>query len=182
MVNDLTILHVTITVPAGKNCLALDFRFLSQEYPQYVGEFDDGFLVELDENSWKIRAGSSSFNAPANFATDAGGQPLSVNGIGTLALSPAGAAGSGLEGAASAFGGGTALLSAETPITAGSHSLYFSVFDAVDHQLDSGALVDHLHAFNASSYPRGAVPTDEAATPPAPVATAEVPQIAARPS
>ena len=183
VVNDLTILHVAINVPAGKNCLALDFRFLSQEYPQYVGEYDDGFLVELDADNWKIRSGSASFNAPANFATDSEGQPLSVNSTGTLALSPAGAAGSGFEGTneGEAFGGGTALLSAETPITAGAHNLYFSVFDAVDHELDSGAFVDHLRAFDASSCPRGAVPSGEAATPPAPVATATDPQVSGSP-
>jgi hypothetical protein len=186
VVNDLTILHVAINVPAGKNCLALDFRFLSQEYPQYVGEYDDGFLVELDADNWKIRSGSASFNAPANFATDSEGQPLSVNSTGTLALSPAGAAGSGFEGTlgegGEAFGGGTALLSAETPVTAGTHNLYFSVFDAVDHALDSGAFVDHLRAFDASSCPRGAVPAGEAATPPAPVATASVPQVSGSPT
>jgi len=179
VVNDLTILHVAINVPTGKNCLALDFRFLSQEYPQWVGQFDDGFLVELDADNWKIRSGSASFNAPANFATDSSGQPLSVNSTGTLALSPAGAAGSGFEGTegGEAFGGGTALLSAETPVTPGAHDLYFSVFDAVDHALDSGAFVDHLRTFHTAACPAGAVPAGEAATPPAPVATSEVPVI-----
>jgi hypothetical protein len=177
-VNDVTILHVAINVPTGKNCLALDFRFLSQEYPQYVNQFNDGFLVELDADNWEIRPGGQSFNAPANFATDSGGQPLSVNSTGTLALSPAEAAGSGFEGfEGEAFGGGTALLSAETPVAVGAHNLYFSVFDARDHSLDSGAFVDHLRAFHASTCPAGAVTEAEAATPPAPVATSEVPVI-----
>jgi hypothetical protein len=182
-VNDVTILHVAINVPTGKNCLALDFRFLSQEYPQYVNQFNDGFLVELDADNWKIRSGGQSFNAPANFATDSGGQPLSVNSTGTLALSPAGAAGSGFEGfEGEAFGGGTALLSAETPVAAGAHNLYFSVFDARDHSLDSGAFVDHLRAFHATTCPAGAVTEAEAATPPAPTPTSELPVISGSPA
>ena len=183
VVNDLTVLHVAITVPAGKNCLAFDFRFLSQEWPTFVNEYDDGFIVELDANNWKIKTGSASFNAPANFATDSGGQPLSVNSTGALALTAPGAAGSGFEGTNEgiAFGGGTALLSAETPVTAGAHNLYFSVFDAVDHAYDSGAFVDHLRAFHASTCPAGAVTAGEAATPPAPVVTSELPVISGSP-
>jgi hypothetical protein len=170
--HDLTVLHVAIDVPAGNNCLALDFRFLSQEYPQYVGEYDDGFIVELDSNNWKIRAGNASFDAPANFATDAEGNPLSVNSTGTLSLSPEGAVGSGFEGTTGGeeFGGGTALLSAETPVSAGVHNLYFSSFDAGDHSLDSGAFTDNLRSYKAASCPRGAVPAAEVAEPTPPAA------------
>jgi hypothetical protein len=38
VVYDVTVLKVDVTVPAAANCLlGVDFRFLSDEYPEYVG-------------------------------------------------------------------------------------------------------------------------------------------------
>ena len=39
---DVSILKVDVTVPAGANCLTFNFKFLSEEYPVYVGSsFND---------------------------------------------------------------------------------------------------------------------------------------------
>jgi hypothetical protein len=176
-VDDLTTLRVAISVPSGDDCLALDFRFFSEEYPQYVNQFDDGFLVELDRNDWTTTTTGSTFNAPGNFIFDtSNGWPLSVNTTGTLGMTLAGAAGTGFSGTttvspAGAFGGGTALLSAETPVSPGAHVLYFSAFDEGDHALDTGVFLDNLRAFTAASAcPPGAVLASQAAAPTAPSA------------
>ena len=60
---DATVLRVGVTVPAGANCLSVDFRFLSEEYPEFLqGMFNDSFLAELDPvspgSTWRI-SGSS---------------------------------------------------------------------------------------------------------------------------
>ena len=33
---DVTVLAIPINVPAGANCLSFDFRFLSEEYPDFI--------------------------------------------------------------------------------------------------------------------------------------------------
>ena len=47
---DVAILRIDLNVPAGVNCLSsFDFRYLSEEYPEYVGTaFNDAFIAELD--------------------------------------------------------------------------------------------------------------------------------------
>ena len=46
---DVTILQVDLAVPAGNNCLGIDFRFLSEEFPEFVGGgVSDSFVAELD--------------------------------------------------------------------------------------------------------------------------------------
>jgi hypothetical protein len=133
---DVTILKMDLKVAADVNCLSIDFRFLSEEYPEYVGQkFNDAFIAELDDNTWSTSG--SSINAPANFAFAPGNVPISVNATGATSVSPANAAGTTYDAA-------TGLLSASTPITAGSHSLYLSIFDQGDDILDSAVFVDNL--------------------------------------
>ena len=45
------------------------------------------------------------------------------------------------------YDGATELLTAETPVTAGAHTLYLSIFDQGDSGYDSAVLADNLHAF-----------------------------------
>ncbi len=51
---DVTILRLPGTVPAVANpCLNFEFRFLSDEYPEFVGtEYNDAFIAELDTSDW----------------------------------------------------------------------------------------------------------------------------------
>ena len=52
---DVSILRVDLNVPSNQNCLTFQFRFLSEEYPEYVGQgFNDGFIAELDTSDWMI--------------------------------------------------------------------------------------------------------------------------------
>ena len=41
-------LRLNLDVPAGSNCLTLSFRYLSEEWPMFVGQgYNDGFLAGL---------------------------------------------------------------------------------------------------------------------------------------
>jgi Bacterial Ig-like domain len=125
-------------VPADRNCLRVDFRFLSDEFPEYVGgTVNDAFVAELDASNFTINP-DASVNAPNNFAFDAGGNLVSVN---TAAFSETEAAGTTYDGA-------TPRLRASTPITPGLHAIYLSTFDQGDDILDSAAFVDALRLEN----------------------------------
>jgi lysophospholipase L1-like esterase len=134
---DVTVLRVDLQVPATVNCLVgLDFRFLSEEYPEYVGSrYNDAFIAELDRTTWDTSG--STIAAPDNFAFDPTGSPITVNAAGATSMTTAQAAGTTFDGA-------TPLLTAATPLTPGAHRLYLSIFDQGDHIYDSAVLVDNL--------------------------------------
>ncbi len=163
---DVTILKVDLAVPSGSNCLSLDFRFLSEEYPEYVGSaFNDAFVAELDASTWMTSG--SEITAPNNFAFDPSGKVISINASGVTSMTGANAAGTTYDGA-------TPLLRASTPIAPGPHSLYLSIFDQGDHALDSAVFLDNLVLGTTvqGTCVRGATPlyatkTADAATTPA---------------
>lgn len=133
---DVTVLRVDLSVPQDRNCLSIDFRFLSEEFPEYVGQaFNDGFVAELDTTSWTTSG--SSITAPNNFAFDPSGNVISINGSGVADMSASEAAGTTYDGA-------TALLRASSPLNPGAHSLYLSIFDQGDSVYDSAVFVDRL--------------------------------------
>jgi Bacterial Ig-like domain len=153
---DLVTLRVDVNVPAGRNCLRVDFRFLSDEFPEFVGStVNDAFVAELDTSNFTINP-DASVNAPNNFAYDSAGNLVSIN---TAAFSETEAAGTTYDGA-------TPRLRASTPITPGAHSIYFSVFDQGDDILDSAAFLDalRLDTAPADACTQGATPD---LTPPA---------------
>ena len=134
---DVTVLRVDLDVPAGNNCLVgLDFRFLSEEYPEYVGSrFNDAFIAELDRSTWTTSG--SEIVAPDNFAFDPDGNPITINTVGSLSMGEEFSTGT-------TFDGGTPSLTAATPITPGRHSLFLSIFDQGDDAYDSAVLLDNL--------------------------------------
>ena len=138
---DMVTLTTYLQVPQGVNCLAVDFRFFSEEFPEFVGSsVNDGFVAELDVSDFTADAAqNNAVVAPHNFAFDQAGKVISIN---TAGFSAADAAGTTYDGA-------TPLLRATTPITAGAHTVFFSVFDQGDPVLDSTVFLDHLRLFNA---------------------------------
>jgi CSLREA domain-containing protein len=139
---DVSILKVDLQVPAARNCLSIDFRFLSEEYPDYLNtEFNDAFIAELDSSTWTTSG--STISAPGNFAFDPSGEVISINSTGNTAMSHAAAAGTGYF-ADPDQGGSTPTLRANKVITPGAHSLYLSLFDQGDHVLDSAVFLDNL--------------------------------------
>ena len=145
---DVSILQINLDAPLASNCLTFDFKFLSEEYPFYVGsQFNDAFIAELDVSNWTTSG--STITAPNNFAFDASDDVVSVNSTGIGGITQAQGAGTTYDGGGSTViappaggsaGGGTVLLSASTQITPGLHSLYLSIFDQGDQILRLGRL------------------------------------------
>ena len=151
---DLVTLQLDLNVPAGANCLALDFRFMSEEFPESVGSnVNDGFVAELDTSDFT--ADHNSIDAPHNFAFDSTGEVIGVNTDGVSAG----------EAAGTTYDGSTPRLRASTPISAGAHVLYLSVFDQVDASYDSAALLDNLRLFTAPAGACVAGTSDDLAPP-----------------
>jgi hypothetical protein len=156
---DPTTMRVDVNVPAGKNCLAFDFAFYSEEYPNYVGsKFNDAFLAELDRNDWTYDPATNAVTSPGNIAYDPSGKQITVNSTSLTATGD-----TGLQ-----YNGSTVLLTASAPVTPGSHSLYFTIYDAGDGELDSAVFLDNLRALNAAAgtCKTGAQPVEAKLPPP----------------
>jgi hypothetical protein len=133
---DVSVLQIDLTVPAGSNCLTIDFQFYSDEFPEFVNTlFNDAFIAEIDVSTWTTAG--SVISAPDNFAFDPSGSVISINSSGNTAMNSANASGTTYDGA-------TPLLSASTPITPGAHTLYLSIFDQRDLIYDSAVFLDNL--------------------------------------
>jgi hypothetical protein len=133
---DVTVLNVDLLVQPGANCLTFDFKFFSEEFPEWVGtSFNDAFIAELDASTWTTSG--STITAPNNFAFDPVGNVISINAAGVTSMNPANAAGTTYDGA-------TPLLSASTQVTPGAHVLYLSIFDQGDQIFDSAVFLDNL--------------------------------------
>lgn len=139
--NDWTTLKLDVAVPAGDNCLALDYRFLSEEFPEFVGSpFNDAFIAEIDSSSWSV-AGGGELSRSNDFASSPEATPISVNGVGPTAVTPEEAEGTYFDAA-------TGLITTKAPISPGAHSIYLSIFDASDKALDSAVFLDNLRFIN----------------------------------
>ncbi len=151
-VNDPSQLEVDVNVPAGDNCLALDGAFYSEEYPEFVGsEYNDGFIAELDQSTWSYDPSTNQYSAPNNFAFDDQGHLITVNSVDFASDQTD----TGLQ-----YDGSTKLLTMSTPITAGAHKLFFSIFDAGDHIYDSAMFLDNLRTYASSNCAAGAAVAD----------------------
>ena len=144
---DVTVLKTDISVPTGANCLTFDFKFLSEEYPGFVGtQYNDAFIAELDNSTWTTTG--SVISAPNNFAFDSSNNVVSINSTGLGGMSGAAGAGTAFDGVVAGLenggGGATGLLHASTQVTSGTHSVYFSIFDQGDNQYDSAVFLDNL--------------------------------------
>ncbi|MCB0881126.1 MAG: choice-of-anchor L domain-containing protein [Thermoleophilia bacterium] len=155
---DVTTLRIDLNVPATASCLTFGFRFLSEEFPEWVGsQYNDAFIAELDQNTWTAeRTQAPYLEAPANFAADLQGRPITVNAIGDLSVSPS-------EASGTTFDAATRRLRAATPITPGPHRLYLTILDQGDRVFDSAVLIDRLQLSRLTPCTRGvAVDTSQA--------------------
>ena len=147
---DVTIMRIDLRIPKGANCLSFRFRFLSEEYPEFVGdEFNDAFIAELNASTWKASTKDDPrIVAPRNFAVTTGGQPIRINRIGATAMTAASAKGTTYDGA-------TRILRASTRVNRGTRHLYLSIFDQGDRVYDSAVFVDKLIVARRSRCPNG---------------------------
>lgn len=168
--NDVVVLQVQVEVPTGHDHLGIEFVFLSEEWPSFVGSpYGDAFVAELDSHTWSA---SGSLSAPDNFATDQYGQALTLNTAGPN-MSAANAAGT-------AFGGATCRVTNWVAAAPGVHTLYFSIMDRGDWIYDSAILIDGVRTAQHDVRPAPACTTgamveggDNAPPPPQPTTVAD---------
>ena len=151
---DVTMWRIRVKVPKGDNCLSFRFKFLSEEFPEFVKSiYNDAFIAELGVARWNASGKvNPTIHAPGNFATTANGKLISVNGAGVARVSRGRAKGTTYDAA-------TRKLRASTPIKPGSHLLTLSIFDQGDRQYDSAVFIDRLLVRHAANCHSGVVGT-----------------------
>ena len=152
---DVVIMRVDLRVPKKANCLSFRFRFLSEEFPEFVDDiYNDAFIAELGNSDWDASGKADpTISAPRNFASDAAGRPIRVNTIGSESVARSRARGTTYDAA-------TRLLRASTPVRPGVRRLYLSLFDQGDRIFDSAVFIDRLEATRRKSCRSGAVNAD----------------------
>jgi hypothetical protein len=133
--NDMAQLRVELSPPAGATCLAFDFAFYSEEFPEWVGsQFNDAFIAEIGGSDFTII--NDQVVAPLNFAFDTTGNAINVNTV--FGVTP---------NTESTYDGVTPLLRAVTPLEP-SHfpttELVFTITDLGDSVWDSAVLLDRF--------------------------------------
>jgi hypothetical protein len=131
--NDMVQLRLDLAVPSGMNCATFDFGYYSEEFPDYVGGiFNDTFTAEF--GGTQIIINGNDVSAPLNFAYDTQNNIISVNTV--FGVAP---------DTATTYNGGTSLLRAQTPVTAGSNAvIVFTVQDLGDSIYDSAVFLDNF--------------------------------------
>lgn len=144
---DVTIMRIRVHVPQGANCLSFRFKFLSEEFPEFVGtQYNDAFIAEVGHSpNWKASSNQSpSITAPNDFATTRNGESLiTVNGAGVAK--------------GTTYDAATGKLRASTPVKPGNQLLYLSLFDQGDRQYDSAVFIDRLLVRHSNSCKSGLV-------------------------
>jgi len=132
---DTATLTLGFTVPSGMNSLLFDFYFLSQEYPEWVGQYNDTFAATI--------TGSSKVADGTNVAIDPEGHVIEVNSV-TFAIIGAQAA-NFFQGTDFQNNGGTGWLIAGAPVGAGDNiTLTFTIQDVGDGVVSSTVLLDNF--------------------------------------
>ena len=150
---DVTVLRVTANVPANANCLSFEFRFLSEEYPEFVNAgFNDAFIAEIGQSTWTTSG--QTVNAPNNMAFDSQGQPITIDSTGDQNVEPFRAIGTTYDSA-------TRVLRAVSPLAPGQIengqvNVFFSIFDQGDRIYDSAVFIDDLIVDNRPACGSGA--------------------------
>lgn len=147
---DVVIMRIDLNVPRGANCLSFDFKFLTEEFPEFVKDiFNDAFIAELGISNWDASSKDDpTVTAPNNFARDTKGNPIRVNAIGDSTVTAANAKGTTYDGA-------TRRLRASTRVKPGLRRLYLSIFDQGDRVYDSAVFLDNLRTSRAQTCPTG---------------------------
>ena len=134
---DTTILRVDLRVPRGARCLSVSFRFLSEEFDEYVDSpYNDAFIAEMGKSNW-TGLGGARVKAPRDFARGRHDTVISVNRTGDFSTTADRARGT-------TYDAGTRRLRASKPVKPGRARVFFSIFDQADRQYDSSVVLDRL--------------------------------------
>lgn len=143
--NDMVQLTLELEVPSGAEYWAVDWRFFSEEYPEWVGSvFNDAFLIETPSSTFTISG--SDIVAPNNVATDPSGELVTVNTVGAVGMSAANSIGTTYDGATEMF---TTL--APIPPEANTVTIVFSVMDLGDSIYDTTVFLDNFRFSDVES-------------------------------
>ncbi|HWC25902.1 MAG TPA: choice-of-anchor L domain-containing protein, partial [Solirubrobacteraceae bacterium] len=136
---DVTMMRIDLRIPRNANCLSFRFRFLSEEFPEFVDDvFNDAFIAEVNASNWTASTKEDpQITAPRNFAVTAGDAPIRINRIGPTSVSAAAAKGTTYDGA-------TRILRASARVNRATRHLYLSIFDQGDRIYDSAVFIDKL--------------------------------------
>ena len=98
---DVTVLKTDISVPAGANCLTFDFKFLSEEYPGFVGTP----TTTRSSPSWTTRPGRPRLGdqRAEQLRVRRRGQVVSINSTGLGGTTAAEGAGTAFDGTRPTF-------------------------------------------------------------------------------
>jgi hypothetical protein len=146
---DLGGLEIAFSAPAlASPCLQVDVKFLSDEFDEFIGSpFNDYAVGRLDNTSPPTTAagpdGFPQVQAPGNFLLDPSGSPITVNGAYLV----------GDYDGSTTYDNATPRLMAQTPVTAGAHTLNLWVGDAGDSAWDTTLFVDNLRIIDQNPCP-----------------------------
>ena len=146
--NDLVQLSVTLEVPPGTQGWLVDWKFLSEEFPEWVGsQYNDAFLIETPFSKFQI-SGFATVEAPNNVALDPDGDLVCVNTVGVVGMS-------GWNAMGTTYDGATATLTAGAPVPAGAEiiTIVFSVMDLGDSIYDTAVFLDNFRFINPIHVP-----------------------------
>jgi len=149
--NDMVQMNIVLNVPSGANFLKFDWKFFSEEFPEFVGtSFNDAFLVETPNSTFTISG--NTITAPKNIAFDSAGNLITVNSTGVYGMNAGNASGTTYDGASTTF----ATTYSFSPGTA-QVNLTFSVMDLGDSIYDTMIFLDNL-SFGTSDASATATP------------------------
>ena len=146
--NDANVLTINFTVAPGVNSVLFDFVFGSEEFPDFVGSFNDAFAAYLDG---------------VQISFDSDGNPITVNNnffqFNNSGLTPGDFTGPNTdpdtEGKTGVtfnieYDGLTPVIRTQAPLIGpGVHTLKFVIADASDDILDSGVFISRLQGSGA---------------------------------
>jgi hypothetical protein len=127
-------LTIRLKPPANAQCFAFDFRFFSEEYPEFVGKkFNDAFTAEIVQSDITFKNGSVV--TPWNFAFDKQLNPITINSVAGMS-----------KDNVTTFDGSTPLLSAVTPVELNDKNevlITLTIQDVGDSIYDSAVAIDN---------------------------------------
>ncbi|MFO0592911.1 MAG: choice-of-anchor L domain-containing protein [Polyangiaceae bacterium] len=139
---DASKLTIQFTLDPDADGIAFDWLFGSEEYPEYVGSFNDSVGVFIHSDT------GSGFGPQLNIALDQGNNPVTINGpffSGPTVIIPS------AQQPVTEYDGTTPHLTTTRTLPNGPnvvHEITIVVCDALDHSLDSGVLIGALRACN----------------------------------